>query len=535
MKKISQILSFLMVLALLFSLALPVLAETYYLEDGDIHIEATSTDGGTTQTQTVTQNSVSTYDASPVVTQRDSSTATSNNVTIESSGGATAVVTVEKVNISTGSDTSGGDTSPIDVVNGSQAIITVSGENHVHAGHETNGVYDDSAAVHVGDSTVVIQGDSSDSNADSLHVVNGATSGAAIGSDNDEDFRGNLTIRDVTVTTTEGNIGAGHKGDFSGELVIDGANVEAAGGWYGAGIGSQSAWAEGAGDFTGTLMITGQSTVTATGRSNAAGIGSGENGDYSGDVIVAEGSTVTATGHSGAAGIGSGENGDYSGTVIIAGSSAVTATGGYGPGIGSGSYGNYSGTVIQETGSTITATGGNDGIGLGSQGYPKVAKEAADVDLTGYPAPADPTPLPWNDVMLADPTPDPDSRPNPDPEPTPDPESIPDPDPEPVTPDEGTTAPGAAAPAPQAPAYDEVFWRDVEKQLLAAKKGDTVTIDAGKRTTMPAWIMDAIEGSGAILVIQWDGGEDITIEKPYDGEKKYTFFYLKDLADLLAD
>jgi len=66
MKKFNRILSFLTAVCLMFSLAFPALAAEYYLEDGDIHIAATSSDGGATQTQTVTQNSVSTPDAAPL-------------------------------------------------------------------------------------------------------------------------------------------------------------------------------------------------------------------------------------------------------------------------------------------------------------------------------------------------------------------------------------------------------------------------------------------------------------------------------------
>jgi len=83
--------------------------------------------------------------------------------------------------------------------------------------------------------------------------------------------------------------------------------------------------------------------------------------------------------------------------------------------------------------------------------------------------------------------------------------------------------------------YDVFFWSNVEKQIRAAKKGDTVTVDATWRTTMPVSIMDAIAETGVKLIIKWNGGEDITIDKPYDGEKQYTIFYLKELADLLAD
>ena len=79
------------------------------------------------------------------------------------------------------------------------------------------------------------------------------------------------------------------------------------------------------------------------------------------------------------------------------------------------------------------------------------------------------------------------------------------------------------------------FWNDVERQIRAAEKGDEITVDAGKRTTMPAFIMDAIEECEVILTIEWDGGEDIVIEEAYQGDVEYTIFYLKDLAELLEN
>lgn len=570
MKKFNRILSFLMALVLISGLALPVLADTYYLEDGSVSIAATSTDGGQTQIQTVTQNGATVNDTAPIVTQKDSGTATTNTVTIESSGGATAVVTVENVNIDTGSDTAGGDTSPIDVVNGSQAIITVSGENKVNSGHDVSGNHDYSAAVHVGDSTVVIQG--ADGKGDTLNASNDNTMGAAIGSDYNEDFTGTLIIQDVTVTTTDGNIGAGMLGNFSGELHIDGANVTATGGREEPGIGAGSGVNSYQGNFTGTVMISGQSQVTATGNKGGAGVGGGYDGDFSetGTVIVTEGSTLNAMSNERGAGVGGGFEGNFFGTVIVAEDSTLNAksdvggagvgagcedtffgtvivTGGSevtaaanekGAGIGSSGSGQYYGTVIQETGSTITATGGDGGIGLGLSDPTRSRKAEVkeNVDLTEYltvlTPPADPALLPWHSHNYTGHSWDDGTVTN---KPTEYAEGV-----RTYTCGCGMTRtesiPRLPASEPErAPAYDADFWADVEEQLRAAKKGGTVTVDAAWRTTMPASIMEAIAETGVTLIIQWNGGEDITIHKPYDGEKKYTIFYLKDLAVLLAD
>ena len=81
----------------------------------------------------------------------------------------------------------------------------------------------------------------------------------------------------------------------------------------------------------------------------------------------------------------------------------------------------------------------------------------------------------------------------------------------------------------------DTFWREVEKQIRDAEKGDKITVDAGERTTMPSYVMDAIEECEVILVIQWDGGEDIVIEEAYDGEVQYRVFQLAELAELLEN
>ena len=102
-------------------------------------------------------------------------------------------------------------------------------------------------------------------------------------------------------------------------------------------------------------------TLTATGKSSAAGIG----GEYlaSGGTITIHGGTVKATGGGNAAGIGSGKDSRSGGTITIHGGS-VTATGGaYAAGIGGGNS-SSSGTITIHGGS-VTATGGQDAAGIG--------------------------------------------------------------------------------------------------------------------------------------------------------------------------
>jgi hypothetical protein len=74
-----------------------------------------------------------------------------------------------------------------------------------------------------------------------------------------------------------------------------------------------------------TLTISGSGSLTATGGTDAAGIGSGQKGTC-GDITIS-GGTITATGGYGAAGIGSGNCGSC-GNIKISGTASGTAKGG---------------------------------------------------------------------------------------------------------------------------------------------------------------------------------------------------------------
>ena len=123
---------------------LPVsaLAATWYLEDGDIIIRATK------DRQTVSQGEKTEIDNAPVIKQNeqnDSSTATDKTIKIETTGGATADVTIENVNISSGGDA-------IDV-GSSSADITLEGENKIFS--------ESGSALHVSSGNVTIDGNGS--------------------------------------------------------------------------------------------------------------------------------------------------------------------------------------------------------------------------------------------------------------------------------------------------------------------------------------------------------------------------------------
>ena len=112
-----------------------------------------------------------------------------------------------------------------------------------------------------------------------------------------------------------------------------------------------------------TLTITGSGSLTATGGSNGAGIGTDkvDNGTLSGGNIVINGGTVNATGGSNGAGIGTGRAYNATNTCgdITINGGMVTATGGNngGAGIGTGASMKTSGTASNECGAITIGTG----------------------------------------------------------------------------------------------------------------------------------------------------------------------------------
>ena len=99
--KLRRILSFMMALLLVCSFPVSVFAAAYDLAQGSVIVNATETG------QTVTHGTNDAVaDDAPVITQSNSSTPTSNTVTITAAADTTANVTLSGVNIDTG--TSGG-------------------------------------------------------------------------------------------------------------------------------------------------------------------------------------------------------------------------------------------------------------------------------------------------------------------------------------------------------------------------------------------------------------------------------------------
>ena len=346
---------FALALALLLAVSLPVsaLARDWYIDDGDITISAAENG------QTVSQGDTTEADDAPVIKQKNSETTTDKTIKIETTGDATADVTIEDVNIKSDGDA-------IDV-GSSSANITLKGNNKLYS--------ESKSALHVSSGDVTIDGDGS------LEAEIGSNNennndNAKIGSHEYENMSGKIHITgSATVTMKDdgeddvygdgAGIGSGEEGDMSGDITIDGnARVDAFSQEDGAGIGSGDS-----GDMSGNISISGSAQVTAGSGWDGAGIGAGEDGTVSGTITIDGNAQVTAWSEDGGAGIGAGEDGTVSGTITIGGSAQVTAgSDDDGAGIGAGEDGSIAGNgkIIIRDNAKVTAIGEDQGAGIGT-------------------------------------------------------------------------------------------------------------------------------------------------------------------------
>lgn len=363
--------------ALVVGMTLPAFAQDWYIEDGDISISAGETGNKVTQGSTTKEN-----DTDTVIKSNDSSTASSNTVTIHADEGKTVNVTLDNVtiNVDEGSkyayDPNAYKTA-VSVTGSGNTNIELNGNNTLtsgygHAGLEHNKT-DDSGTLTIQDEKNddgSAKGSASDTTG-SL-TANGGGRGAGIGGSDEHD--GQATITGGKITATGGNGAAGIGGGAGdkyaavggdGDVTISGGTITATGGSLAAGIG-------GGLDGNGTVIITdGDITAKATGR-YGAGIGGGcgeiPKGTLiggNGTVTISGGTITEASGGYMAAGIGSGYQG--LGTVTIEGDAVIkNAQGGEaGAGIGSGTYGD-SEIIIRGDAVIENAESSGNGAGIGS-------------------------------------------------------------------------------------------------------------------------------------------------------------------------
>lgn len=323
--KMKRLISGIIALVLIMGMPVSAFAADWYLEDGDITVSADNSG------QTVSQGGgAAVADDAPVISQRDSSAATDSTITISTSDGATANVTIEDVNISSDGDA-------IDVGD-SSANIRLEGDNKIFS--------ESGSGIHVSGGDVTITG----SGSLEAGSKNDNNNNAAIGSHEDEDMSGSITIggnAQVTAVSRDdgAGIGSGDSGEMSGDITIgDNAQVTAWSETGGAGIGSGRE-----NDMSGTITIGGSAQVTAGSNSETAGIGSGNNGIFTstGRIIIRDSAKVTAVGEDEGAGIGTGEDELMAGLIIIQDNAQVTAIAGdRAAAIGSDNLNEMTGTII---------------------------------------------------------------------------------------------------------------------------------------------------------------------------------------------
>ena len=366
--------AFILTAAMLTTLAAPAFADIWHIEDGDITVKASGTEGKNTVSQ---GNKKDVEDTNTIITNRDKNTASSHTVTIEA-GNDKVEVTLKDVNIK--ADSGSALTSKGDVT------LTLKGDNHLTGGISDNGNYGLSGISSSGSLTI------SGGETDSLTAQGGS---GTDGSGGRGIFSKDLTISGGTVNANggDGKNGSGGSGITSlGSLTISGGTVNAAGG-----DGTNSSdGGDGITNNRGVTISSGGSGITSLGSLtisggtvNAAG-GDGTNSSDGGDgitnnrgVTISSGGTVTAKG-------GSGEDGSGGRSITISGGTVDakggnSGTGDYssgGSGICNGGSGIDSGNITI-SGGTVNATGGNDGNGNYGYGGSGIHSVSGSIDLSG--------------------------------------------------------------------------------------------------------------------------------------------------------
>ena len=316
--------AFILTAAMLTTLAAPAFADTWYIENGDITVKASGTEGKNTVSQ---GDKKDVEDTNTIITNQKTDKASSNTVTIEANGKNDKVeVTLKDVNI----DTSKQSKAAVSVTGSGNTTIKLDGDNALKSDTYRSGI--------ASTGSLTISGGENDS-----LTAQGGSGANGISSS------GSLTISGGTVTATGGNstgiVGYGGSGIYSSSgVAISGGAVTANGGSGEDGYG-------GNGIYSSSVAISG-GTVKAAGGNGKDGYGG--NGISSTSTTIS-GGTVTANGGSGNS---SGGNGIRSNGVTISGG-AVNAAGGDGGNGKDGGYGIISNDIDLSGSLELTAKAGS--------------------------------------------------------------------------------------------------------------------------------------------------------------------------------
>ena len=289
--------AFVLTAAMLITLAAPAFAGTWYIENGDITVKASGTEGKNTVSQGANQE---VEDTDTIITNQNQNKASSNTVTIEA-GNDKVEVTLKDVNI----DTSSRNKAAVSVTGSGNTTIKLDGDNALKSDTYRSGIYGS------GSGSLTISGGENDS-----LTAQGGSGANGISSS------GSLTISGGTVTANGGNV-SGDGISSNGSVTISGSTVNATGG-----DGSGRSGDGGSGiTSNGGVTISG-STVNTTGGNGNGGNGGG-NGIISFDHVAISGGTVNAAGGNGGNGSRSDVgNGIISSVIDLSGSLELTAKAG---------------------------------------------------------------------------------------------------------------------------------------------------------------------------------------------------------------
>ena len=319
--------AFALTAAMLITLTAPAFAETWYIENGDITVKASGTEGKNTVSQ---GNKKDVEDTNTIITNQETDTASSNTVTIDA-GNDKVEVTLDNVNIK--ADSGSALTSKGDVT------LTLKGDNHLTGGISDTGNYGRNGIASTGSLTIT-GGENGSLTAQGGSGADGGHGGHGIYSN------GSLTISGGSTVTANGGNGSNVSGD---------------------GICSN-----------GGVTISGGSTVTANGGNGGSLVGG--DGIRSGGGLTVSDGTVTAKGGNGDSKDGYGGDGIRSGGVVTISGNTVNAAGGYGGKVGG--YGICSFDRVAISGGTVEAAGGNGSTGGGSGIYSSVIDLSGSLELT---------------------------------------------------------------------------------------------------------------------------------------------------------
>ncbi len=357
---------------MLITLTAPAFAETWYIENGDITVKASGTEGKNTVSQ---GNKKDVEDTNTIITNQNQDKASSHTVTIDANDKNDKVeVTLKDVNI----DTSSRNKAAVSVTGSGNTNIKLDGDNALKSDTYRSGIYG-SGSLTISGGTVTANGDDGGHgiySRGSITISGGSTvtangrSGTISGGDGIRSD-GGVTISGGTVNATGGNGGTISGGDgirSGGGLTVSGGTVTAKGGSGEDGSGGRG-------------IISTKSVTISGGTVNANG-GSGKNGNGGNGIIgsgrvAISGGTVNAAGGDGGNGKDGGD-GIYSSDIDLSGSLELTAK-----------AGSPNGKALSQRGNELDLNTIKDKLGPGA----KVTATDADgkvIDQVPIPRPVEP-------------------------------------------------------------------------------------------------------------------------------------------------